>query len=121
MLKLIVVGIAGVALGASTVGYINYTNNQSIEDKYVYLKRDVQQLTKKITELNEKIEKRATNSFNQQDITVTNRTKKNRMTANNYNHSLSSTEHNAVRLDKIKLVIQDKARKKHLGKSQATN
>jgi len=56
MLKIILVGISGVALGASAISYINYTNNQSMEEKYVYLQRDVKQLTEEISALSNKIE-----------------------------------------------------------------
>jgi hypothetical protein len=121
MLKIIVVGIAGVALGVSAISYINYTNNQLMEDKYVYLQRDVKQLTKEISALNHKIEVQAAASSNQKSMSLTNIAKNNKATPSKYRSGLSTTERSLILAEQEKLTIQKKTRKKHLGNSMAAN
>jgi len=121
MLKIILVGISGVALGASAISYINYTNNQSMEERYVYLQRDVKQLTEEISALSNKIEIQAVESSNQKSINRTNLVKNNKIAPNNYQSDSSNTERSVTKAEQQKLALQKQTRKKCLGSSMATN
>ena len=121
MLNIIVVGIAGVALGTSAMSYINYKSNHSIEEKYAYLQRDVQQLTKEISTLKNEIEKQANASSNQKGITLAHTVKKSTITPDKYHNGLTSGNASLTKLEQQKLIVKEQARKKYLGKSMATN
>jgi len=121
MLKIIVVGIAGVALGASAMSYINFTNNQSTEEKYVYLQRDVKQLTTEISELKSEIKQQASASSNQKRAIAPTTAKKSTINSNKYQSGLTSDKTRLTMLEQRKLKVKEKARKKHLGTSMATN
>jgi len=121
MLKIILVGISGVALGASAISYINYTNNQSMEEKYAYLQRDVKQLTEEISALSNKIEIQAIASTNKKGMNLTNIVKSNKVTSTMLQSDLSSTERSVAKAEQQKLALQKQTRKKYLGNSMATN
>jgi len=121
MLKIIMVGIAGVALGASAMSYINFTNNQSTEEKYAYLQRDVKQLTTEISTLKNEIRQLASASVNQNIAMGSTTAKKSTANPNKYHNSLTSDKARLAMLEQRKRKVKEKARKKHLGTSMATN
>jgi hypothetical protein len=121
MLKILLVAITGLSIGAGTVSFINYTNNQLIEDKFEYLQRDVKQLTRKISELNSQIDTQANINAKRESSSRTHIVKQSRSTPDNdYSGSLVTQSSEAI-IELRKRQAKEKSIKKHLGKSIATN
>jgi hypothetical protein len=121
MLKILLVAITGLSIGAGTVSFINYTNNQLIEDKFEYLQRDVKQLTRKISELNSQIDTQVNTSSNRESSTLTHIVKKSRITPHNDYSDSTVTQSSDAIIELRKRQAKEKSLKKHLGKSMATN
>jgi uncharacterized protein YydD (DUF2326 family) len=121
MLKILLVAITGLSIGAGTVSFINYTNNQLIEERFEYLQRDVKQLTRKISELNSQIDKQVNISSKRDISSRTHIVKTSRsIPDNDYSDQLVSQSSHAI-IELRKRQAKEKSLKKHLGKSIATN
>ena len=121
MLKILLVAIAGVSIGAGAISYINYTNNQLIEEKFVYLQRDVKQLTREISKLNSNAYKQVHTNADRGNPTLTNIVKKSRTALNDDYRDSSVTQPSEAILEQRKRRAKEQALKKHLGVSVATN
>lgn len=119
MLKILIAGIVGIAIGTGTISYTNYNKNSVIEDKYITLQRDVMRLSKEIVLLTEKVDKQV-NTLPQYRNTIS-IAKTQPSLLRNRNTSLSSEEQNLIRLEQEKIVAQESARNKHVGNSLPTN
>lgn len=121
MLKILLVAITGLSIGAGAISYVNYTNNQLIEEKFKYLQRDVKQLTRKISELNSQIDTQVNTGSNRERPTRTHTVKKSRVTPNSdYSDSLVTQPSDAI-IELRKRQAKEQALKKHFSKSIATN
>ena len=121
MLKILLVAITGLSIGAGTVSFINYTNNQLIEAKFEYLQRDVKQLTRKIRELNSQIDTQVYTSSNRESSTLTHIVKETRVNPNNDYSDSTVTQSSDAIIELRKRQAKEKSLKKHLGKATATN
>lgn len=120
-MKSIIVGIVGIAIAASVMSYINFIHNQELENKYVYLQRDVKQLTKEISALHFKIAKQQNVSAEQSTLFNPNLAKNYSKPVNLHKQGVNSAHAKSKGLAQQQLTNTIKARKKHLGMSMATN
>jgi prefoldin subunit 5 len=121
MLKILLVAFASLSIGAGAISYVNYMNNQLIEDKFEYLQRDVKQLTRKIRELNSQIDTQVNTSSNRESSTLIHIVKETRVNPNNDYSDSTVTQSSDAIVELRKRQAKEKSLKKHLGKATATN
>jgi hypothetical protein len=121
MLKIILIAIAGVAITVGAVNYINDTDRQSLEEKYIYLQRDVKQLTKEVSALKNTIEAQVSANSKQQGVALHSTLKNSRVSPDMYHDNLTSAKTSKTMLEHQNRANQERIRKKNLGTSMAIN
>jgi hypothetical protein len=119
ILKIILAGVAGVLIGASSISYLNFVSNQKFEEKFSYLQSDVKKLTKEVSALQNKIEQQVTSIPSRSLRTLPNIVKSSRVSTNNHKSRISEDNAKAKIIDQQKLALQEKTRKIHSGTSMA--